>query len=88
MLPKRKLNKSSVNPPERLISTMPIASPEDNKTATAESAGILANSRNFVIPRAANTETIKAVHNGYTFVNSPIAIPPKATCDIASPNNE
>ena len=40
------------------------------------------------MPIAAKTETINAVHIGYTFVNNPIAIPPKATCDIASPNSE
>jgi hypothetical protein len=31
---------------------------------------------------------MNAVHNGYTFAYNPIAIPPKATCDIASPNSE
>ena len=46
------------------------------------------DSLNLVMPIAAKTETINAVHIGYTFVNNPIAIPPKATCDMASPNSE
>ena len=88
ILPNRKLYKSRVNPFDKLISTTPTASPDDNNKATAESAGIFVNSLNLVMPIAAKTETINAVHIGYTFVNNPIAIPPKATCDIASPNNE
>lgn len=85
MLPNKKLYKSSENPPDSPISTTPTASPADNNTATAESPGIFVDSFNLVIPREARIETANAVHIGYTFVNKPIAIPPNATCERASP---
>jgi hypothetical protein len=40
MLPNRKLNRSTENPPDMLNRSMPKARPEDNIMATAESAGI------------------------------------------------
>jgi hypothetical protein len=62
ILPKRKLNKSRLNPLDKLIKTTPNASPEDSKTAMAESGGIFAESFNLVMPNAAKTETINAIH--------------------------
>jgi hypothetical protein len=41
-----------------------------------------------VIPNAARIETMKAVHIGYIFVYIPIAIPPNAICESASPKRE
>src|SRR5919197_3379796 len=88
MLPNKKLYKSSENPPDNPINTIPVASPADNNTATAESPGIFVDSLNLVIPRDARIETANAVHIGYTFVNKPIAIPPNATCERASPYSD
>lgn len=88
MLPNKKLYKSSENPPDNPINTTPVASPADNNTATAESPGIFVESLNLVIPREARIETANAVHIGYTFVNKPIAIPPNAICERASPYND
>jgi hypothetical protein len=79
ILPNKKLNKSRLNPWERLINITPKASPEDSNIAIAESDGIFVESFNFVMPKAASTETINAVHIGYKFKNIPKAIPPKAT---------
>ena len=88
MLPNRKLNRSRENPPDRLIRTIPTASPDESKIATDESGGILIESVIFVIPSAAIIVKAYAVHIGYKLRNSPIDNPPKATCDMASPNNE
>src|SRR5919198_2677658 len=88
MLPNKKLYKSSENPPDNPINTTPIASPADNNTATAESPEIFVDSLNLVMPREARIETTNAVHIGYTFVNKPIAIPPNAICERASPYND
>ena len=88
MFPNKKLYKSRVKPPDRLINTTPIASPADNNTATAESEGIFVDSFNLVTPNAAKIETINAVHIGYKFVNKPIDIPPNAIWDKASANND
>jgi hypothetical protein len=88
MLPNKKLYKSRVNPPAKPIKTTPTASPDVNNTAIAESGGIFVDSLNLVIPIAPKMETINAVHIGYKLINKPIAIPPNATCDIASPNSD
>jgi hypothetical protein len=64
MLPKRKLNKSTENPPDKLTKTMPSASPDDSKIATAESGGIFVDCLNLVMPKAAKIETINAVYKG------------------------
>ncbi len=43
MLTNKKLKRSSVNPPDRLISSMPSARPDESTMATVASAGILAD---------------------------------------------
>jgi hypothetical protein len=88
MLPNRKLKRSKENPPDRLIRTIPTAKPDESKIATEESGGILTESVIFVIPNAAIRVKAYAVQIGYKLRNSPIDNPPKATCDIASPNSE
>ena len=45
MFPNKKLNRSSVNPPDRIISNMPSARPDESNMATVASAGILADCR-------------------------------------------
>src|SRR5262249_31502799 len=88
ILPKRKLSKSREKPPAKPIKTIPIASPDDNITATAASGGIFVDCLNLVTPNDERTETTNAVHIGYTLVSRPIAIPPKAAWERASPNND
>jgi hypothetical protein len=79
MLPNRKLKRSREYPPDRLIRTIPIASPDESKIATEESGGILMESVIFVIPNAAIKVKAYAVHVGYRLRNKPIDKPPKAT---------
>jgi hypothetical protein len=79
MLPNRKLKRSNENPPDRLIRTIPTASPDESKIAIDESGGILMESVIFVIPNAAIKVKAYAVHIGYRLRNSPIDNPPKAT---------
>jgi hypothetical protein len=64
MLPNKKLNRSSVNPPDRLISSMPSARPDESNMATVASAGILVDSRNFVMPNAPSMESVRPVQRG------------------------
>lgn len=79
---------SVVRPPERLIKINPTAMPDDSKTATAASPEISNFCRIFVMTSALTSETIYAVHNGYTPIKSPAAIPPNEECATASPNRE
>ena len=70
------------------MSNTPIAKPDDNNTAIAASPDILVLFLSFVIPNAVETETANAVHIGYMLRKNPRAIPPKATCESASPKRE
>jgi hypothetical protein len=75
-------------PPDNPINTRPTANPNDNKTATEESEYTLLLEFNFTIANPPKTETTNETQIGLLFRNSPKAIPPKATWDIASPNKE
>ena len=77
-----------MNPPEMLIKITPMASPEVKSTAIDESGGIFVDSLNLFTPTADKIATMYAVQSGYTPVNNPKDIPPKATCASASPNRE
>ena len=54
IFPNRKLNKSSVKPPDMLIRITPIARPDVKSTAIDESGGILVDSLNLFTPTADN----------------------------------
>src|SRR5207249_8870192 len=88
ILPKRKLKRSIVNPCDALMSNTPIAKPDDSKTAIAASPDIFVLFLSFVIPRAVETDTAKAVQIGYMLRKNPRAIPPNATWERASPKRE
>ena len=88
MLPNKKDSRSREKPPDKPISIIPTASPDDSIIATAASGGIFVDCLNLVIPNDAKTETTSAVQSGYKLVNKPSAIPPKATCERASPNSD
>jgi hypothetical protein len=88
MLPKRKLNKSTLNPSVALIKSTPTPRPDTKSTAIAASPEILVLFLSFVIPNAPHTDTANAVQSGYTPASSPTEIPPNAMCATASPKRE
>lgn len=88
MLPNRKPNRSTENPPDKLNRRTPSAKPADSMIATAESAGILVECLSLVIPTEARIEATNAVHSGYVLVNRPMARPPKAIWARESPNKD
>ena len=66
MLPKRKLNMSTVKPFARLIKITPIARPDESKIATVASLEIWNFCLIFVRANALETDTTNAAHSGYT----------------------
>ena len=76
MLPKRKADKSGAKPGDRKLKMMPIAIPNVQKTAMAESSRMSSRLLSHSTPKADRTAKIAADKMGEMPVNYPIPIPP------------
>ena len=75
ILPKRKLKRSKVNPPDNPIIRLDKAKLPERKTARDDSPETFLKPLKFSIPTAPKTAVINAVIKGLRFKKRPIAIP-------------